>query len=1159
MTNPIYPRATSHSEDVRCEEVALDGERFHKMENYDRLRPFLMSVVSDGDHWMFISSTGALTAGRRNPDGALFPYYTEDKIHDSAGITGSRTVCAVSRGGRVSIWEPFRICGSGSHRIRRNLYKSVWGNQVVFEEINENLSVAFRYGWYSSAKFGWVRRAWLENRGGDECRITVTDGLQNLMASGVGSQFQLEKGNLLDAYRRSEKSRGSTLAVYSYSSIPVDRPEPSESLKATVVWSLGPGKPRISLSQGIFDTPCGGPDNLFHDEVRGERGVYALRAGARLVPGQKAGWLIAADVDCSHSRIANLAPLLRSGAPIRRMVLGDIERGTMELRRMVASADGAQQSAFPRSDTRHFANALFNIMRGGVFRDGYAVESADFARAVLRADRIVARRQKRWLSRLPGELTYRELVQRAMEVGDRHLERIAREYLPLTFSRRHGDPSRPWNRFNIPSLNPDGSRALDYEGNWRDIFQNWEALATAFPDYIQGMICRFVNASTADGYNPYRITRGGLDWEVVDPHDPWSFIGYWGDHQIIYLLKLLELLESHDPAALRSLLTREIFSFANVPYRIRDYASLLRDPRQTVTFDTEADKAARLRADVTGSDGLLFFNRTGEVHLTNLAEKLLIPILTKLSNFIPEAGIWLNTQRPEWNDANNALVGNGVSMVTLCHLRRHFVFLAGIFESVGGQKFSLAGEVATFLGNIERALLSARKDFGIGSRAPRASRDAARRRVLDALGKAGATYRAGIYGSGFTRSRLFVTAESAAAFLRLGVQWMDQSIRANKRKDGLYESYNLVRFEKAGVSIRRLYPMLEGQVAVLTSGILAPEESVRMLRALRSSSLYRKDQRSYLLYPDRKLTPFILKNNIPGAEVRRSGLLTRLLREENRELIERDSLGGVHFVSSFRNGADVRKRLDELAERGFRRVVAKEGEGAVRLFERLFEHESFTGRSGSFFAYEGLGSIYWHMVSKLLLAVRETFLDAVAGGAGEPVTRGLARFYYDVRAGLGDTKTPAQYGAFPSDPYSHTPAHKGATQPGLTGQVKEGILCRRGELGLRVVAGRLAFDPLLLRRSEFVARTQRFDFFDIRGSLRSVTLPRGALAFTCCQTPVVYHITDHPGIRVLYADGVAKESDGRVLDKQDSDDIFGRTGKIERVEVGIRESSLWSE
>ena len=45
-----------------------------------------------------------------------------------------------------------------------------------------------------------------------------------------------------------------------------------------------------------------------------------------------------------------------------------------------------------------------------------------------------------------------------------------------------------------------------------------------------------------------------------------------------------------------------------------------------------------------------------------------------MSNFIPEGGIWMNTQRPEWNDANNALVGNGVSMVTLYYLQRFIKF-----------------------------------------------------------------------------------------------------------------------------------------------------------------------------------------------------------------------------------------------------------------------------------------------------------------------------------------------------------------------------------------------------------------------------------------------------------------------------------------------------
>ena len=61
------------------------------------------------------------------------------------------------------------------------------------------------------------------------------------------------------------------------------------------------------------------------------------------------------------------------------------------------------------------------------------------------------------------------------------------------------------------------------------------------------------------------------------------------------------------------------------------------------------------------------------------------------------------------------------------------------------------------------------------------------------------------------------------------------------------------------------------------------------------------------------------------------------------------------------------------------------------MFENVFHHNEFTGRSGTFFAYEGLGSIYWHMVSKLLLAVQETILrtrdEAIHPGADGKIYR----------------------------------------------------------------------------------------------------------------------------------------------------------------------------
>ncbi|HSR88543.1 MAG TPA: hypothetical protein VLL07_06275, partial [Pontiella sp.] len=82
----------SSGADVKGSYVELDGELFYQIQNHDHMAPFFMSIVSDSNHWMFISSNGALTCGRRNPESALFPYYTDDKIQDAQDQTGPGTI-----------------------------------------------------------------------------------------------------------------------------------------------------------------------------------------------------------------------------------------------------------------------------------------------------------------------------------------------------------------------------------------------------------------------------------------------------------------------------------------------------------------------------------------------------------------------------------------------------------------------------------------------------------------------------------------------------------------------------------------------------------------------------------------------------------------------------------------------------------------------------------------------------------------------------------------------------------------------------------------------------------------------------------------------------------------------------------------------------------
>ena len=76
------------------------------------------------------------------------------------------------------------------------------------------------------------------------------------------------------------------------------------------------------------------------------------------------------------------------------------------------------------------------------------------------------------------------------------------------------------------------------------------------------------------------------------------------------------------------------------------------------------------------------------------------------------------------------------------------------------------------------------------------------------------------------------------------------------------------------------------------------------------------------------------------------------------------------------------------------------------------------------------------MVSKLLLAVQEVYFNAEKKSSTKKQLEKLKNFYYDIKDGIGSGKQPDEYGAFPTDPYSHTPSFAGVQQPGMTGQVK---------------------------------------------------------------------------------------------------------------------------
>lgn len=1122
--------------------VTLEDGKYYKIGNYDQIPDFFVALVSDSDLWMYISSNGSLTAGRKDRNMAIFPYYTEDKIHDYGGKTGSKTSCLVFREGRTSLWEPFAAGHDRIYRLERNLYKSIYGNSMIFEEKNLDLGVTFRYGWYSSEKYGWIKKSKIEAHRGAKLKIRILDGICNILPYGADYAFQNEYSNLLTAYRKNELLPYSKLALYMLSSIPVDTAEPSEALKATVVWSAGTVDDSDFLisERQIEECRKGGIPETETD-LFAEKGAYYSVGEYDLEGEGHATWYYVADVNKDTADVNNLDRFLRSDINLVQKLEEEIAAGTANLVRMVAAADGLQHSGDELMNARHFTNTLYNIMRGGIFEENYNIHTGDFRHYVSQCNLPVSEKHAGLLDRLPDVIAREQLMGLLKGEGDPDLVRIGFEYLPLTFSRRHGDPSRPWNQFQIEPKLSDGSRKKGYQGNWRDIFQNWEALCLSFPGYIEPVIARFVNASTADGYNPYRISREGIDWERPNPDDPWAYIGYWGDHQLIYLQKFLEQSCSHHPGSLDRLLNEEIFVYANIPYRIRSIEEIVANPKDTIVFDWDLNSKIDDLIGSTGSDGALLRRADGEVHRVNLMEKIICSLLAKLVNFIPGAGIWLNTQRPEWNDANNALVGNGTSVVTLCYLKRSLSFWISRLEDSSVKEFRLSDEISSLLDRVNVVLESYRHALTEGFS------ESARYDFTIALGKAGSEYRETIYNRSFSGKRSAVTRDALLGFLKLTTAYADRSIDENARNDGLYHSYNLVSFRDKRITIRRLYLMLEGQVAALSSGYLDAGMSIQLLDALKSSALYRDDQQSYMLYPFRQLPRFTEKNNIPAEELSRSELLKRMIAANDRSIISVDEAGGAHFNGSFRNEAMLSAALESLDREEYGKISEEDKDRILHLYESVFDHQSFTGRSGTFYGYEGLGSIYWHMVSKLLVAVRETYEAAERNRSVKELCDRIRDHYHAIKEGLGIHKSPALHGAFPVDAYSHTPAGAGAKQPGLTGQVKEDIISRFGELGVIVQNGRVAFIPSMLRAEELSESEECFTYFDTDGKENMIELAAGQMVFTLCQVPVIFSEGVRQEITICYANGGKRIIPGCVTDAETSQSIFSRSGEIRQV------------
>ena len=1119
----------------------LDGVPVYKIENYDCMENFFMTITSASDIWNFCWSQGGITAGRIDSNHAVFPYYTADKVHDARAYTGNYASVAVKTDDGIEVWEPFGFFNAspsvkklmeGSSQF--NIYKNYNGTAVWFEEVNTKLKLSFRLGWTSCENFGLVKSAVIKNLGDKAVELSVLDGAQNIMPACASSDLQNSNSCLLDAYKKTDLDPDGNIALFGLSSMLSDKAEPSEGLLANVSWFTTDDKIILATAapeQFANSTKLMAGSDFTTDVVtKGQRSSCFICKKLKLEAAgagdaAQAKWYQVFDTYLALAKIENLKTKIKDRKAALKLLEEDIKACDSLMAQYLGDADGIQQTADTMNCVHHQQNVMFNIMRGGIFCNQGKIGLDDFVVFIEQRNKgLVSEVQalvKPFKAAEKTDITYTELIDAVEKHSNPQVSRLFFEYMPLTFSRRHGDPSRPWNIFSIKLRDADGNPILNYEGNWRDIFQNWEALSWSYPVYIKNMCVKFLNAMTADGYNPYKINRAGIDWEIPDPNNPWAFIGYWGDHQVIYFAKLLEFLYKTDKKSALENLDEKIYTSANVPYRIKSYDEIVKDPRNTIFFDRELSNKLQNETKQRGSDAKLILGSDNNPYLLSFTAKALQIVITKIANLVPGGGIWLNTQRPEWNDANNALAGYGLSVVTLCYLYRYIHLLETLYTQSSVKEFTVPKAMKT--------ALSALAALYTGADLKKASEGAAERKSFtDKAERIFEAERNAFYANGYSDGEEKITSDEILSALGAFNRLVELTIKLNRRDDGLYHSYNTVKITDSGMEIVYLQPMLEGQVAILSSDLLSPAEAQNVVEALQKSAMYETRQHSFMLYPNKELPPFQKKNCVKAADEKP---LEALISRTGTLYMEKDVNGVYHFNPSFRNSNVIKDFI--AAQKEENRPTAAEEEALLELYEKTFNHQSFTGRSGTFYAYEGLGSIYWHMVSKLLLAVQENILKAEKLGEKDNVKK-LTESYYAVRSGLGYNKSPELYGAFPADPYSHTPSGQGAKQPGMTGQVKEEVLTRFGELGVNVEDGKAIFSPLILKDSEIKAD--------------------GTLNFTWCGVPVTYSFRGKSAVvdaskASISVNGTKRA--GNSLTVEETKALFGRSGKIESIELAF--------
>ena len=551
----------------------------YRIAAYDRLDPFLMSLPSDTDLWMFVASGGGLTAGRVDPDGEPVPLRDRRRAprrppSHRAGDAGPRLRAA---DGAAMRWEPFAEAGAEDRAVERNLYKNVARQppRLRGDRPRPGPRLPLPLGGLRRVRLGAHRRR-SRTAAPRPCALDLLDGLRNVLPFGAPLALYQQASNLVDAYKKSEVDPETGLGIFSLTAGITDRAEALEVAAREHRLVLRPRGPAVHLSPR--------PSTAFR---RGR-----VLPGRRVLNGARGNYLVSARLDAGARRVRALAPGRRrrprpragrrpAASPARgRRSRAAARRGAAptpdeNLRRNVASADGLQLTGARRGLGPPLRRTCCSTAcAAGSSRATTRCPAADFADFVRTRNREVAARHAAGSPRCPATLTVGEL--RAAARRDRRRRpRAARatSTCRCTSAGATATPAAPGTASRSACATPRAARAALRGQLARHLPELGGAGVCLSRSSCPNMVAKFVNASTVDGFNPYRITRDGVDWEVHlarRPLEQHRLLGRPPDRLPAEVARVAGTPRAR--RARRGCSARAIFSYAEVPYRLKPYA-----------------------------------------------------------------------------------------------------------------------------------------------------------------------------------------------------------------------------------------------------------------------------------------------------------------------------------------------------------------------------------------------------------------------------------------------------------------------------------------------------------------------------------------------------------------------------------------------------------